>query len=248
MPSPRPRPDVGAATVQVPRDRLGRWVDNFALHHGEPETALSGDEVTLCSPDGAVAVIRTPYGPIAAGRTVGDPVVAMLEHMAVDRLVGVLLARRGGHAAGIFHGNRLVRSKVGSSYVQGRTKAGGWSQQRYARRRANQADKAGDRAADDAVKVLVDGLDEVLAGFASEAAEAGRGVAPSRTEMVALRCGGDREMCEKILADPRLTSIAALWQPPIIHQVGEPRLRTLQDFVDQVHAVRIALNDQARLR
>ena len=39
---------------------------------------------------------------------------------------------------GVASGGRLT-SKVGSRYVQSRTAAGGWSQQRFARRREGQA-------------------------------------------------------------------------------------------------------------
>lgn len=219
------------ATVLVPRHRLPRWLDNFARHHGEPESGLrrpaaDGDDdrdvLELRSPDGAVARVLVPYGPVAAA---DDPRAAVLAHLAVDRTVGVLLVRRGGHAAGVFVGDRLAVSKVGSSYVQGRTKAGGWSQQRYARRRANQTDKAAGRAADDAVRVLVD-------------------EAPG--SLVALQCGGDRSMCEQVLTDPRLAGVAPLWRPRRAHPVPDPRLATLRAFVDRVCGVEVELNEQAR--
>ena len=77
-----------------------------------------------------------------------------MEHALRPRTVGVLLARLGGHAAGVFQDGRLVASKVGSRQVQGRTAAGGWSQHRFARRREGQAAKAAVAAADDAVRVL----------------------------------------------------------------------------------------------
>ena len=44
-----------------------------------------------------------------------------------------------------------MSSKLDTSYVQGRTAAGGWSQQRFARRRVNQAKAAAEEAADIAV-------------------------------------------------------------------------------------------------
>ena len=50
-----------------------------------------------------------------------------------------MLIRRGGYAVGVARDGRLLRSKVGSRYVQSRTAAGGWSQQRFARRREGQA-------------------------------------------------------------------------------------------------------------
>ena len=65
---------------------------------------------------------------------------------------------------GIFSGRQLITSKVGSAYVQGRTKAGGWSQQRFARRRQNQTVKAFAVAADAASTVLLPVVDELVGG------------------------------------------------------------------------------------
>ena len=73
---------------------------------------------------------NNPDGP---QRVVG---VARFDH---DPLA-VVLVRRGGYAVGVASGDRLTAHKVGTRYVQSRTAAGGWSQQRFARRRANQAD------------------------------------------------------------------------------------------------------------
>ncbi len=63
---------------------------------------------------------------------------------------GVLLVRKGGFAVARLAGDRLAESKVGQRHVQGRTKAGGQSQQRFARRRDNQARDAYAAAADHA--------------------------------------------------------------------------------------------------
>jgi hypothetical protein len=84
-----------------------------------------------------------------------DLIERLVEHALADRLVGVLLVRRGGYAAGMFEGARLLESKVGSRHVQGRTKAGGWSQQRFARRREGQAREAYAAAADTAARILL---------------------------------------------------------------------------------------------
>jgi len=70
----------------------------------------------------------------------------LLDHVAVERRIGVLLVRRGGCGAGVFQGTKLLNSKVGSRHVQGRSKAGGRSQQRFARRRECQARVAFDAA------------------------------------------------------------------------------------------------------
>ena len=51
-------------------------------------------------------------------------------------------------------GARMVEHKIGQRHVQGRTKAGGQSQQRFARRRDNQARQAYEAAADHAARIL----------------------------------------------------------------------------------------------
>ncbi|MDN5726734.1 MAG: hypothetical protein L0G99_12510 [Propionibacteriales bacterium] len=215
-------------TVLVPRPRLARWLDNFALRHGEPEAHLAGDQLVLGAGDGATASVLIPYGPVLVDDHADTAALlsAVVAHVNVDRRIAVLLVRRGGHAIGVFVGDRLINSKVGSNYVQGRTKAGGWSQQRYARRRANQARQAFSDATGDAVRVLIDEAD-------------------TATGYDALLCGGDREACEAVLDDQRLSQLGSLWQPRIVHPVPDPRLRVLQGFIEQGLSLRIGLNELA---
>ena len=68
----------------------------------------------------------------------------------------MLLVRRGGYACAVVRDGRVVTSKVGSRYVQGRTAAGGWSQQRFARRRDNQTAGLVGAAADVAARLLLE--------------------------------------------------------------------------------------------
>jgi hypothetical protein len=123
---------------------------------------------------------------------------------------------------GRFVGDRLVASKVDSTYVQGRTKAGGWSQQRYARRRGNQATKAYAEAADVAARLLL----------------------PSAASLDALVGGGDPGAVSAVLTDPRLAPLRPLLQPRV-HPVPDPRLRVLEAFPQQFLPVAISLNDLA---
>jgi hypothetical protein len=197
--------------VAVPADRLLRWIDGFADRHGPFERTVTRDQVTLVAHDGAQAVIEVPFPPLDGAR-----IADLLAHMRRTRRVGVLLVRRGGYAAGVFDGATLAASKVGSSYVQGGTKAGGWSQQRFARRRANQASAAFAEAADVAVRILAD------------------------VELDALCCGGDRAAVRTVLADRRLTHLADLVTPPWL-QVKDPKLRVLAATPEQFLAVRITV-------
>ena len=105
-------------TVEVDPGRLERWIEGFAARHDGVTRADVPGRVVLTGGDGARAVGET------------------FEHQRI----GLVLLRRGGHAVGRDEGGDLVAHTCGTGYVQSRTKAGGWSQQRYARRRGNQAD------------------------------------------------------------------------------------------------------------
>jgi len=131
-----------------------------------------------------------------------------------------MLVRRGGFAMGVARGDTLEASKVGSRHVQGRTKAGGWSQQRYARRRAAQADTAFAAAADATVAVLV----------------------PRVADLEGLVTGGDRAAVSSVLADPRLRAFGDLPQGPFL-AVPDPRRRVLEGAVRRSRAVRIEVFD-----
>ncbi len=207
--------------VEVPPERLPGWLARFAERHGEPSVSSNedGQTVELEAPDGAVATVEVPFPPLAAG---AGSSADLLAHVGSDRTVGVLLVRRGGYAVGRFVGRELAESKVGSSYVQGRSKAGGWSQQRFARRRANQARGAYEDAADVAARILL----------------------PRAAELAALVTGGDKAGLRQVLADPRLEPLRALVLPRVL-SVPDPRLAVLSATPDQFLAVRIRLNASA---
>jgi peptide subunit release factor 1 (eRF1) len=126
----------------------------------------------------------------------------------------VLLVRRGRWAVGVFDGRELVVSKVDARLVQGRTAAGGWSQQRFARRRGNQVDAVVSAAADTAVRVLL----------------------PHAGDLEALFAGGDRRLADEVLADPRLRPLAALRHDRQL-DVGEPTKAVLLAIPDQLRAI-----------
>jgi hypothetical protein len=139
---------------------------------------------------------------------------------AEARRLGLLLARKGAVAVGIADGERLIVSKVDSRYVQGRTAAGGWSQQRFARRRDNQARAAMADAGELAVRLLL----------------------PEAGTLAALVAGGDRRAVDGILADRRLAPLAALRADRLL-DVPEPRHVVLVDAIAAARAVRILVRD-----
>ena len=128
--------------VHVGADRLaaGSTVSPTATDRSTP--AVTADAVTLTAADG---VDRGDRGAVpAAGRVAADrPARA---RRAASGASACCWCVAGASPPACSPGATLESSKVDSSYVQGTTKAGGWSQQRYARRRANQATRGVRRA------------------------------------------------------------------------------------------------------
>jgi hypothetical protein len=208
------RPAAGGGRwVEISPDRLRGWLDGFyGRHDGATENGLT---LTGAS-NGDTATLHPPPG-IAVGGDAGG-VDALLAAIARPPRVGLLLARKGALAVGVVDGTDVSTSKVERFYVQGRTAAGGWSQQRYARRRDNQADAAAQKAADVVARVLL----------------------PHLSEIAALVCGGDRSMVDAVLADRRLEPLVAMRHPHLL-DVPEPRLDVLRDAAVAVRRVRIHL-------
>ena len=221
-------PGTGGRWVDVAPDRIVRWAETFVERHGPLTTEPSGTVVVLRGTDGAAAECHPPFPPMTAPRTwpASPAVLAGLiaEHAAADRTVGVLLVRLGGFAAGVFAGSppRLVSSKTGSRLVHGRSAAGGTSQQRFARRRENQAASALAAAADTALRVL--------------------GPYAGRLDAVVL--GGDRRAVAGVRADHRLRPVMKHVVDRFL-TVPEPRLAVLRDTPRLFLAVRIRLTGPA---
>lgn len=204
------------STVRIPPERLARWLDGFARRHGDLASTATSDTVTVTAADGATAACEVPFPPLRARDD--SPYAGLLDHVAEERRVGVLLVRRGGFAVGVFAGARLLSSKVGSRHVQGRSKAGGWSQQRFARRREGQARMAFNAAADAAFAVLV----------------------PAAGGLRTLVCGGDRRAVDTVLADRRLEPLLPLAERRL-YSVPDPRRRVLDEMPDRFRAVVITV-------
>jgi Peptide chain release factor 1 (eRF1) len=207
-----------ARLVQVAPERLAGWLERFATRHGAPVVTSSPQVVRLDAPDGAVASVELPWGALP-GR---DPIAELIADAERPRLVGALIVRRRAHAVGIFDGPDLVIGRHAGHYVQGRTKAGGWSQQRYARRRANQAGHAFAEAAADVAELLLP--------------EAGR--------LEALVAGGDATAVAEVLARSDFEPLRRLRVGPV-HATPDPNATILAGFGQQLRQVRIRLNEQA---
>ena len=211
------RPAAGGGRwVDVDPERLARWVEGFQARHGSYAQRPTDDgSLLLAAFDGATAALHPPPG---------APVTADLADFTaaatVPRRLGLLLARKAAVAVGVAAGERLVASKVDSSYVQSRTAAGGWSQHRFARRRDNQAKAAARDAADLAVRLLL----------------------PEADALAALVCGGDRRTVDAILADRRLAPLLPLRVERLL-DVPEPRHAVLVEAVTAARAVSILVRD-----
>ena len=64
--------------------------------------------------------VRPPFGLAHARVYERVELGPLFEALAEDHVVGALLVRLGGYAVGVFEGERLVASKVGSRFVKGR--------------------------------------------------------------------------------------------------------------------------------
>ncbi|WBB95242.1 MULTISPECIES: acVLRF1 family peptidyl-tRNA hydrolase [unclassified Solwaraspora] len=210
------RPAAGGGRwVEISPERLRGWLDGFyGRHDGAAEDSLTltgasnGDTATLHPPPGFDGI---------------NDVDGLLTALIRPPRIGLLLARKGAVAAGVVDGTAVVVSKVERHYVQGRTAAGGQSQQRYARRRDNQATAAANRAADVVARVLLP-----------------YGTADAEEPIGALVCGGDRLMVDAVLADRRLAPLLPLRHPHLL-DCPEPRLAVLQDAAVAARRVRIHL-------
>jgi hypothetical protein len=205
--------------LEVAAERIEQWLAGFHEQHEVVRSVYSPLLVRFEAADGAVAECEPPFPPLAeTGEHEGLVAGPLAAHALRDRVVGVLLARLGGHAAGVFAGGQLVAWKVGSRPVHGRNAAGGWSQQRFARRREGQARVAAQAAAGDAVRVLV----------------------PRLGTLEAVVMGGDRRAIDAILQDRRLAPVAALMVERFL-TTPDPRLAVLLDAPRLFRSVRVRL-------
>jgi hypothetical protein len=141
----------------------------------------------------------------------------LLDALLVEPSVAVLLVRLGGYAAGVFEGERLVASKVGSRFVKGRHKKGGSSSNRFRRRREEQERELVGAAAAEGVRVL----------------------GPWRDRVARVALGGDRAAVARVLA----ARAELAWLEPLalerFFDVPEPRLRVLQELPYQLYAPKV---------
>lgn len=197
--------------VLVPRARIGRWVSNFVQRHGATSYTVRDGALAGLAEDGSDFVARLPFGTGYAGPPVVDD---FTDAVTAPEQWGVLLVRKGGFAVARLQRERIVDSKVGQRHVQGRTKAGGQSQQRFARRRGNQARQAYEAAAEHTSRIL-----------------------PGELVVVT---GGDRTAVAAVLEDPRLRGVTVV--PPWL-DVPDPRRAVLEQAARDGASVRVEVRN-----
>ena len=216
--APGGRPAPSSRTAFVSGHRLAGWVERFRSSHGELQVEDHDDGVRLLAADGASALLQAPWP--AAGRPGrGSGLVERLASLASQpRRIGLVLVRRGGYGLAVASEGLILASKAGSKYVQSRTAAGGQSQQRFARRRSNQADAMVEAVAEQAGRV-----------FSGEVFEY---VVP----------GGDRALADLVLEQPVLKPYARL--PRLAYlDVPDPRAAVLKKAAADACSVRITVTD-----
>ncbi len=233
-------------TVFVPPARVERWVAGFGERHPGVRTTVHADRVELECPDGSTAILYPAFDPLTdlidqgakapdlpgstgsqsvAARPAGEPTPAQAAAALVANAHSVpvlraLLIRRGGYACAVLTRDTVTASKVGSRYVQGRTAAGGWSQQRFARRRDGQVHGLVGTTTEVAVRVLLSGIGDD-----------------------ALITGGDRALIDRVLADPRLRPLSRLRRG--LHlEIGDPKFDLVKELPERGRAIRIALDER----
>ncbi|WP_298175597.1 acVLRF1 family peptidyl-tRNA hydrolase [Saccharomonospora sp.] len=212
----------GGTAVEVEPERLERWFDRFAdRNDGVEHTDLSPRQVRVRGGNGVVATVTVPFEPLPVEpdtRHDGLAVDVLVEHVCKPRRIGLLLVRLGAHSVGVAEEGRVVASRTDRHLVHGRSAAGGWSQQRFARRRSGQARQALRAAADDAVDVL------------------GGRVA----ELDAVVLGGDRRALDELRQDHRLGDLFAKAEPRVL-DVAEPRRSVLDEAAERVRFVEVVI-------
>ena len=159
--------------------------------------------------------VRPPFGLQHARVYERVELGALFDALFEDHVVAALLVRLGGYAVGVFEGERLVASKVGSRFVKGRHKKGGSSANRFRRRREEQERALIDAAAETAARVLE----------------------PYRERIEYVALGGDRAAVARVAERLPWLQQKAL---PRFFTVSDPRQRELDRLPYELYAAELS--------
>ena len=207
----------------VGRDNVRK---RLAPLEGEPGRTSYSDGAARIEAGGEAITVRPPFGLPHNGVYESVQLEPLFYALATDYVVAVLLVRLGGYAVGVFEGERLVASKVGSRFVKGQHKKGGSSANRFRRRRDEQARALIEEAAEVAVRVLE----------------------PWRTRSEFTALGGDRAAIDRVLgASPELGWLAEKALPRFF-AVPDPRQAVLERLPYELYAAEMSIDAQPGLR
>jgi hypothetical protein len=191
---------------------------------GEPGRTTYADGAARIETADETITVRPPFGLAHAGEYEVVRLEPLFDALAADHVAAALLVRLGGYAVGVFEGERLVASKVGSRFVKGRHKKGGSSSGRFRRRREEQARELIEEAAEVAARVLEPWRD--------------------RVEFVAL--GGDRTAVERVLAaSPELGWLSERTLPRFF-SVPDPRQAVLERLPYDLYSAELSIERDSR--
>lgn len=210
--------------MELQPERLAGWFERFADRHGGVvHTEVDPAKVRVLAADGVSATTSVAFPPLS-GEPDSYPGLAvdrLVEHVLRPRLIGLVLVRLGGYSVGIAHGPLILASATSRRLVHGRSAAGGWSQQRFARRREGQARQALAAAAEDVRRVI----------------------APRVDDLDAVVLGGDRHALNRVRADPRLARVMALAQERVL-DIAEPRRSVLDEAAERARSVEVIVHER----
>jgi peptide subunit release factor 1 (eRF1) len=159
--------------------------------------------------------VRPPFGLAHARVYEKVELGPLFEALFEDHVVAALLVRLGGYAVGVFEGERLIASKVGSRFVKARHKKGGSSANRFRRRRDEQERALIDAAAETAARVLE----------------------PYRERIEHVALGGDSTAMSKVVERLPWLQENAL---PRFFTVPDPRQRELERLPYELYAAELS--------
>ena len=208
--------------IEVAPERFDRWMAGFAERHGTYDAAEEetpgGVVVSAHAADGS-SLVATPF---------------------THEPLGVVLVRRGGYAVGLARAGAFVASKVGTRHVQSRTAAGGWSQQRFARRRDKQADELVDAVVRHARRVLLDDDESPPTGGSAPRVPPGRPKPHGIPR--GLVVGGDRTLVREVLEAGALRALLGL-PARELYDLPDPKREVLETALRRGRAVRVELTE-----
>ena len=122
-----------ALLKNIDQTLVPQWVNDFAVRFDRSPIG-----VAAFLWENFASVVLPPFPLREESLFPGREFAPLRELVAQDYVIGAALLRLGKYAVGVYHGEKLVSSKVGSRYVKGRHSAGGTSQLRYSRIRDKQ--------------------------------------------------------------------------------------------------------------